>query len=68
MVVQHLHTVPSVGSTPTITTKKNLYPCLSMDRILRYERGDGGSIPSGGANFISHSVSGYTTPFGAETS
>ena len=35
------------GSNPSSATKQCLL--LSMDRIPCYERGDGGSIPSGGA-------------------
>jgi hypothetical protein len=37
-----------------------------MDRILRYERGDGGSIPSGGANYAGRQVKGPPAAFQAE--
>lgn len=38
-----------VGSIPIYGAKS--CPVLSMDRIPCYERGDGGSIPSLGANY-----------------
>lgn len=36
-----------VGSIPTGPASTKIYACRSTERILRYERRDGGSIPSG---------------------